>query len=233
MAVAFDAIGTQFDSIAGASSPVDIAAATFALTVGSGTARALTAEVVFLGTVTNPAFIWDQGGTNQSATLITSKAGVNGQFACLFGLINPTAGNKAARVTWTGGTTEVTVQAESWTNVDQTGGVTSFPNASGATGNSNSASVGVTSAVGNWTVSAAVAGSLQAISSVSATQTFLIHGHGNIECGGSRATGSASNTMTATFAGTDQWAIVGMDILASGAPTKPTGPFPTFRPDLL
>ena len=225
MAVTVDAVATQFASIAGESSPKDIAAATFGLTIGTGSNRALTVELVFVATVTSPAFIWDQGGTNQSATLIKSQAGVNGQLTCLFGLIAPTSGNKAVRVTWTGGTTEFHCQAESWTLVNQTGGTTSFPNGVAATGNSNTASVTVTSAVGNATVSAAVAGSLQAISSVTATQTFLIHGVGAIESGGSRADGSASNVMTATYAGTDQWAMVGMDILSDGAalPAVPGG----------
>lgn len=216
MAVTFDAVGTQFQSISGAVSPLDVTAVTFALTVGVGANRALVVQVCFRDAITVPVVTWDQGGTNQNVPLILSRQTANGQIACVFGLVAPTSGNKAIRVAWTGGATELSIQAVSWTSVDQTGGATSFPNATSAVGNNAAATVDVTSAVGDAVMSAVVCGSLQALNSVSATQTLLTHGTGVIEAGGSRAAGAATVTVTGTLAGTDQWAIVGTSIKASG-----------------
>lgn len=213
MAVAFDAVGTAFNSINGASSPQD----NTSLTVGAGANRGLVAQVVFVGAApAGTTVTWDPAGTNQALTLIKTAASVNGQTTQLYGLVAPTSGNKTLRVAWTTGTSSVMIQGVSWTGVDQTGGVTSFPHSTSATGNSSAASVAVTSAVGNAVMSCTAAGTLQVISSVSATQTFLLHGNGNYEAGGSRAAGAATVTVTGTYAGTDQWVIIGTDILASG-----------------
>ena len=62
------------------------------------------------------------------------------------------------------------------------------------------------------------------LSSVSATQNYLNHGSGSLESGGSRAAGSASNTMTGTIGSSDVWAVVGTDIMqVLTAPTVTTG----------
>ncbi len=229
MAVAFDAVGTGFDSIAGAASPQSFTT----LTVGSGTNRALVAQLAWLAAA--PAGLtvkWDSAGTPQSCTLIKSQAGVNGQTVQLWGLVAPTSGNKTLQVAWSSGTVELMIQGTSWTGVDQTGGVTTFPNSTSATGNNATATVNVTSASGNATMACCVAGSLQAISSVNNTQSYLLHGHGNLESGGNRAAGAASVTMSGTYAGTDQWAIVATDILAfatAGDTQEWRGSYPTPR----
>lgn len=230
MAVSFDAIGTGVDSITGQSSPFTLTT----LTVGTGNQRALVVQIAWLAAA--PAGLtvnWDSAGTPQACTLIKSQAGVNGQTVQLWGLLAPTSGNKTLSVAWSAGTTELMLQAAAWTGVDQTSTAVAFPNSTSATGNNATATVNVTSAINNATMACCVAGSLQAISSVNNTQTFLLHGHGNLEAGGNRAAGAASVTMSGTFAGTDQWAIVATDILAAAAGGNVPGlthrPFP-FKP---
>jgi hypothetical protein len=229
MAVTFDAVGTGKDPGAGVASPQTLTT----LTVGALTNRAIVAQIAWV--TTPPAGLtvkWDSAGTPQSLTQIISHAGVNGQTVQLWGLVAPTSGNKTLQIAWTSGTTELMYNAASWSGVDQTGGATSFPNSTFATGNNANATVGVTSATGNAVMSVTAAGTLQAINSVSATQTMLLHGIGNLEGGGSRAAGAATVTVTGTYAGTDQWVIIGTDILTFNAAVKPTGPFVTSRPDL-
>ncbi len=216
--VVFDAVGTAADGLTGQTSPFD----NTSLTIGAGSNTALVAQVIWLGAAgTSAAVIWDPAGTNQSLTLIKSQSGVNGQTVQLWGRIAPTSGNKTLRVTWSSAGQELVTQGVSWTGVDQTGGVTTFPNSTSATGNTSSCTVAVTSATNNAVMAVCVAGTAQAISSVNNTQTLLVHGHGNLEAGGNRAAGAASVTMTGTYAGTDQWAIVGTDIKASGGATTP------------
>lgn len=216
MAVTVDASGVAngFLSPNSQTSPWDITTGNLALTIGSGSNRVLVVQLIFQNTVTSPAVIWDQGGTNQSMTAIISHASANGQFTCLFGLIAPTAGLKAVRVTWTGTAGQAMIQGVSWTGADQAAIATTFPNSTFTTGNNASPTITVTSAVGNACMSAVAAGSLQAINSTSATQTLLQHGAGTMEGGGSRAAGAATVNLTGSLAGTDQWVMVGTDILA-------------------
>jgi hypothetical protein len=213
MAVVLDVAGTQ------ASASAAIVVNNTSLTIGSGPLRALVAQVISLVALGSVTVNWDATGTPQLMTLIKSQAGVNGQVSALYGLLNPTPGNKTLRLAWTG-SSEACLNAVAWTGVDQSSFATAFPRSVSATGNNANATVGVTSGVGNAVMSAVVAGSLQAISAVSATQTMLFHGLGTIEGGGSRAAGAALVTVTGTYAGTDQWAIVGTDIQAASATSQ-------------
>lgn len=213
-AVTFDAVGTGKDT--GASGVVTSSFTT--LTVGSGSERALIAQVCWTGVPTNINNVgWDTAGTRQAMTLISSGTSASSGHTCaIYGLVAPTSGNKTWNATWTG-SQECITQLVSWTSVDQTGGTTSFIRAPNGTGNSNTATVTVPSAVGNATVSAISAGAVATLNSVSATSTFLINGAGSIEGGGSRAAGSASNAMTGAYSTTDQWIAVGVNIVASAA----------------
>lgn len=209
MAVTFDA-NSSANGRQGAGTTFDFTN----LTVGSGTNRALVVQLQF---GTNPGTIsvanWDQTGTPQALTEIPNTAAdsAGGVSTRLFGLVNPTSGNKTLRFTWTTDT-EIFVNAVSWTGVDQTGGATSFPNGTNATGNSASASVTVTSAVGNAVMG--VFGNGNGITSVNNTQTFL--DNSGINCaGGNRADGAASVALTATLT-SDKWAASGTDIAAAG-----------------
>jgi hypothetical protein len=65
---------------------------------------------------------WDSGGTNQSLTRI-----VNNGTSELWGLVNPTIGNKTLAMSWTT-TARVFIAGMAFNGVDQTGGATTFPN---------------------------------------------------------------------------------------------------------
>lgn len=217
--VTFDAAGTGKET-------TNATSATFTtLTVGTGSNRALVAQLAFLGrskttAPTNITVTWDSGGTNQAMTLITnlSDSTTSSHHVYLYGLVNPTSGNKTLSVSWTG-TYDLDEQAVSWTGVDQTGGATSFPNATSNSGTSNSASVVITSATGDAVMDVIATGYSFALNSVSATQTFKIAGAGSIESGGSRAAGASTVTQTGSIAGSDKWIVVGTDIKAASAAT--------------
>jgi hypothetical protein len=218
MAVTFDAVGVSTTGKAG----VTVTTVSLTdLTVGTNSQRALVIQVLFLGTAgggsapTGVAWNWDATGTPQALTQIgTNTTSGNGQIVQLWGLVNPTSGNKTLTGTWTNNQ-EVDLQAVSWWGVDQTGGTTSFAHFNSATGSSATPSVTVTSAVGNAVMAVMVAGTAVGINSVDNTQTFLYHGSGSIEGGGNRAAGAASVVLTGTYAGSDLWAIAGVDIVAA------------------
>lgn len=210
-AVTFDAVGTSVDT-AGVTTK-DLTT----LTVGVGSNRALIAQACWTGVPTAISFSWDATGTPQTVVLISSGSTTGNRQTCeVAGLVNPTSGAKTLRATWTG-SQEIIMQGVSWTGVDQTGGITSFPNRNLAAGTSNTPSITITSAIGNATMDAIANGTSFIMNSVSATQTYLNHGATSLESGGSRAAGASSVTMTASLAGSDQWIAVGTDIAAVGA----------------
>lgn len=155
---------------------------------------------------------WD---TTQSVLAITNATATNGtvQVAQCWGLVNPNTGAKALVTSWSTAR-DIVVNGTSYTGVDQTGGVTSFPNGAGATGSSVTASVTVTSAVGNAVQAAHTLGNT--CSAVNNTQLFRDNNPANISGAGNRAAGAASVAMTATLTSSN-WASAGTDILAAAA----------------
>lgn len=185
------------------------------LTVGTGTNRALVLQITWTGVPTAISVKWDPATTNQTVTQITlASTTTNSQTVALYGLVAPTSGNKTLRASWTG-SQEVMMQAVSWTGVDQTGGATSFPHGTSAAGNNASPTVNITSATNNMAMSVVAAGTAQSVTAVSVTQTFLTHGIGSLEGGGSWTYGATTVTATGTLSGTDRWVITGTDILAA------------------
>lgn len=217
MAVALDAAGTE--STGNAQTTFD----NTSLTVGAGTNRALIVLISKSTQAASTSVTWDQGGTNQACTLII---GVNGTGAVaraeLWGLVAPTSGNKTLR--WVGASSDVCVDLVAYTGVDQTGVTTSFPNSTsaqitqaGSTTQNNG--VTVTSAVGNATLSCQ-ASDQGTFNSTNNTQLYVDNAPANISAAGSRAAGAATVSMTAnltTGVGAAHIAIVGTDVLASGA----------------
>lgn len=205
MAVTRDANGTS--ATEATISPSD----TTKLTVGSGLNRALVVQITTQASNTVTAVAWDQTGTPQPLTVIKSQQNATSlRSADLWGLVNPTAGNKTLRVTWTGGG-RVIINATSYIGVIQTGGTTTFPNSVAATGNSGTGSTGsITSTSGDITVGVLAA----AMSSATPTQTqlFFLSGVGSVDGAASEATtGTATHSWTIT---STQWAAVGTDIKA-------------------
>lgn len=181
------------------------------LTVGSGSNRALVAQVAFnLKTVSAVTVTWDPATTNQTvAQIVTANGtGTDGR-ADLYGLVAPTSGAKTLRVSWTS-SSDVVLNAVAWTGVDQTGGVTSFPHSTSATGTSVTPSVTITSAVNNATMDCSANPASGLYASPSKTQTFSDF-NGNVVAGGSRAAGAASNTHSWTIT-SQPWVSVGTDI---------------------
>src|SRR5258708_7607822 len=122
MAVVFDAQGTT--NAASGATPVTSIDFTN-LTVGTGSQRALVVPVLFSANVTSLTVTWDNTGTPQPCTLIGAASDTGAQiFAKLYGLVNPTPGAKTLHLAWTT-TSDVYVDAVSYTGVDQTGGATS------------------------------------------------------------------------------------------------------------
>ncbi len=100
------------------------------------------------------ALVWDSGGTNQSMTkIIDQNASANGTVQ-LWGLVNPTPGNKTLAVSGiTAGTVDIYIDGISFSGVDQTGGATTFYGAVGAAATSQTANPGsITTAAGDATV---------------------------------------------------------------------------------
>lgn len=217
MAVAFDANATAVVTGTGVSSITSSN-----LTVGAGANRALVCQLVFsLETFTGLTVRWDELGTPQSMAQII---GANGTGliarAELWGLVAPTSGAKQAKAAWTGAS-DVYINPTSFTGVDQTGGTTSFPNSTSATGTIAGAvpvaySAAVTSAAGNFTV-AATSADLGSLSLTTQTSNFLSNAL-SADGAASRATGAASvsHGWSSDTVGT-HWVIVLTDILAGGA----------------
>ena len=213
MSVAFDANATA-DSTANGVTSINHAN----LTIGSGSNRALVAQILWDNTTAPTATVkWDNAGTPQTMTSITGAAkgntNVNVQ---LFGLVAPTSGNKTLNAAWSGAR-DVYLNGVSWTGVDQTGGATSFPHGTGGTGTSTTASTGaITSATGN-AVMGVHGTSTASVNSMDNTQTFRDNVAANISGGGNRAAGAATVTLTATLSASAAWASAGTDIAAAAS----------------
>lgn len=220
MAVAVDANATA-DSTANGVTSINHAN----LTIGAGSNRALVVGINWAGSVSAITLRWDSAGTNQSMALITGATAINGtaEFANMWGLVAPTSGNKNLACAWTTAK-DVVVNGTSWTGVDQTGGATSFPGGAGASaGSGTTASVTVTSAVGDAVQAAHTLGNT--CSAVNNTQLYRDNNPANISGAGNRAAGAASVAMTATLTSAG-WASAGTSIKADagggGRTTKNT-----------
>src|SRR6185503_16585543 len=116
------------------------------LTVGSGSNRALVVQLGFsLQTLSALAVTWDFGGSAQACAVVPNAAANRSTTpgrSELWGLVNPISGAKTLKAAWTG-SSDVVMNAVAWRNVDQTGGATSFPHGTSATGTSTTPSVTV------------------------------------------------------------------------------------------
>jgi hypothetical protein len=200
-----------------------------ALTVGAGANRAVVAQVVWSAVVTSPSLTWDNGGTNQAMAAITNAGATNTCRVECWGLVAPTSGNKTLRASWTTAR-DIYLNAVAWTGVDQTGGVTSFPNGRSGTGASSTSSTGaITSAAGNFVmgVHGTATGSFTGVSS---TQDFLDNAAANVSGAGNHAAGAATVTLTGSFGTTPAWASAGTDIAAAAAAVSTASARPQSRP---
>jgi hypothetical protein len=190
------------------------------ITVASGSNTSLW---VWFGMSDQPTSItctWDNGGTNQTMTSIGSvrQAGFFDGF--MYGLVNPTTGNKTLRIAWTGAQ-EISAFAMSFDGTNTTSVATAFTNFNSNTTTSASPSVTITSASGNMVVAgAAVSNPLSA-----ATQTSLYIDNNNLVnvYAAQRAAGASSVACGWTQTPSGPVAICGCNVVASAAATPVLG----------
>jgi hypothetical protein len=215
MAVAFDAKGTS-DKTAGATTSL-----TFTnLTIGAVSNPALLVFVQFGG---DPgAFTkqqWDSTGTPQTLTNIISAHETDSlAYAFLFGLAGPHTGNKTLALTWTN-SIDYTIDAASFSGADQTGGATTFKNATSATGPSTPGTITVTSPAGDMAVASFA--SNNATWSTASAGTLIFADNTNVSGAATYLAGAGSTTMTVNQGGADIWVAVGCDIAAFVAAATP------------
>lgn len=195
------------------------------MTVGTLNNRALIAFVGFdavAATMGNVTAAWDPSGANQSMTLLEHvDASDSSGSEFLFGLLNPTSGNKNLTVSWdSGASQECIVMASDFYNVNQAGGSGSFANGTTNFGTSTTPNITITSSSGGMTVE----GGNQAHSTVplitSATQTaiFVLSGVGAANPVASYSSGSVSNRHAWTIT-SDPWEETGVELVPATMPT--------------
>lgn len=203
-AVAIDATGTK---------QVSTSVQTFnytGLTTNTGLSNAGIVVIANFttGTVTGVSATW----AGQSMTPIGSCTGGNPGLVCLFGLVGiSTLGAQTLALSWTGNSV-VTVDAMSFTGVNQS---TPFPNPNSATGTGTAISVNITSASGEYVLAGMTANSFPPnLNSVNNTQLYI--DNSSFAQGANYATGAASVTMSGTLSASSAWTILGTDIAAAG-----------------
>ena len=188
------------------------------MTVGSGVNRALLLLMGFSsGLPTGLTATWDSAGTNQAMTSIKQYTATSTPMGvAIFGLINPTSGNKTLSVSWTG-SKEADANVLDFTHVNQTGGATSFPHTSSnddlIAGNSTAASATVTSAANNGAVAMFITNWLWSVGSATQTEVWMNNALSASAYEGQRAAGAASVSFGVTVsAAGHNWGSVAADI---------------------
>jgi hypothetical protein len=174
------------------------------LTIVSGSNLALVVSVNWDSSVipTGLAMTWDSGGTNQAMTrIIASNQGE------LWGLVNPTVGNKTLALSWTTAV-RLFVVGMSFSGVDQTGGATSFPHST----SSATATLSVTSAAGNIVMGGGATGG--AIGTPTGTVIYTNNVSGSVINAYSNYMTGASTVVFGSTGATGIYATVATDILA-------------------
>lgn len=220
MTVSFDAQGSA-DATANGATALNFTNLTItAALVKSALVAALSVSNQGIASLT---VTWDNGGTNQAMTQIIAQNDGGGSAtgrAILHGLVAPTSGNKTLRAAWTGAS-DIYLDALSCSGADQTGGTTTFANASSNSGGGASPqnpTVAVSSAVGNLTVAVLCASDNGTINSVTQTQVYIDNLAATISGDASRAVGADSVTHGCNIsggAGNINWGYVGVNIVAA------------------
>ncbi len=205
--VAVDARAT-LDATADAVTTLDMTT----LTVGSGANRALVCQVSNNGDPGTQTVNWDATGTPQALTQIVTANNGTGIYARLYGRVAPTAGNKTLRVTNTTAR-DTCVFCIAFTGVDQTGGVTSFPNSTSSSNTTANPSLTITSAAGAWTISVLTT-TTSVPSAPNHTSDYIEQNIANINSAGQDATGAATVTHSWT-ATADTWVEAGTSVKAA------------------
>lgn len=161
---------------------------------------------------------WDNGGTNQAATVIGSKSDPTATTGAiyLYGVVNPTSGTHTLRVV-NALTTPESAELQSYTGTVTTSVVAACTNVltlNGTTGAGADVGTAAQSGVsGDMYISGYVSGG--AINSVSDISIYILAPAGD-DAGANRfASTGTSHALTANMGGGTQWAAVSCDIVAS------------------
>lgn len=221
MAVSVNATGSEGGSAGAAVTSLDYTG----ITVASGTDTVL----IFCCGFSNPSIsgvtaTWDNGGTNQSMTLIASQGATvfnNGPPVYVFGLLNPTTGNKTLHLSWTT-SSEICGAALAYDGVDTSSFAAAFTNVNKAGNTSANPTVVVTSATDDAAVASVL--STNGLSAPTQTSVFLESGftYSNAYAM-QRAVGAASVSLGWTGPSANN-AIIGFNVVASsGGAALPIG----------
>ena len=219
MAVAFDAKTAAVKNV-NTVALLDVTNMTVGASLSNGI---LIAMIGFANSSTPPglAAVWDFGGTAQTMTAVPgTNSGTHGGLsgsAVIFAVLNPTAGNKTLRFTWTGNF-EAHAVAASFTGVDQTsvavacpGGAVNFFD----TAQASPASVTVSSATGDMVVACCME-NFSAFGTISGTLIAKDDTTGpNQVWAGTYTPGAATVTSTYAFSVTGDYGCVGCSIKAA------------------
>jgi hypothetical protein len=208
MAVAVDAVSSA-ESVAGSGTTATHTLLTVGTSLSNG---ALIFGCTWDNAATSPTAHWDSTGTNQAMTLLgLVTSGSQGRVA-LFGLRNPTSGNKTFSTSWTT-TAQCAMFGISFTGVLQTSDALAFPNFNSATGTSTAPSVIITSATNDITVGVLSAGG-STFSSVNNTSLYTAANF--VPSAMNRGAGAATVTHSGVLAASNTWVIGGVDVAAAG-----------------
>jgi hypothetical protein len=220
--VVFDAIsaGAHFTYLGTGTTPITITGgSTDAITVGSGSNRALVAIIVTDGNTIAPTVTSMTWGA-QSMTLIGRVVMTTGQELNveLWGLVAPTSGSQTMTVNMSSSYPDFDITAVSFTGVNQTGGVSSFANFNSAQSGTpiTTPTVTITSASGDYVVGGLATESIiSSFPSGSGTNIFIDNG-GTVQSAAGMYTPGASSVAIAGLAASSVYAIAGVDVVAAG-----------------
>lgn len=176
---------------------------------------------------------WDSGGTPQAMTQIDNNASGASPKVFLFGLVNPTPGNKSLSVSWvaSGLNSTHTENAISFTGTVTTSVAAAALTDGGAGGTGTALTTPtVTGNVNDYYVSGYAGASN--LSSVSDNQLMLDN---NVtHAGANYKQSAASVSMSAVQASSVAWATIGAEIVgaAGGGSNTPFNPWPSLAPML-
>jgi hypothetical protein len=226
--VVFDAKSTAPTNVATPTSPVTHTAMTVGAALSNGALIAIlsSADPNFFSSITS--IHWDSTGTNQAMTAIPSAsisdAGVASSI--MYGLLNPTAGNKTFSVSFSGFPNGLIIELISFSGVLQTSIAAAFPHGASAkdvTGTSSTASLTVTSPTGDIAIAAHANDTGATFTTISGTTIFNVVGAGPENAAANYVAGSGTAVLTAAMSAADVWVAAGTDIAAAsgGGPTCP------------
>ena len=214
MALAIDATATASTHTAGATSLTNTL-----LTVGAG-ATSLLAAISFQEFNFIPGSVslrWDSAGTNQLMTQIVEiQSSVNNNnWTQLWGLVNPTTGNKTLNATWTNSVPTV-LDAISFSGGVTTSVATAFVRSGTNNGTSGAPTLSLTGASGN--ISVCVTGTpvanVTALTATSSSLWFTDSTEPNLFVRGATAPSATTVSWSATPTSTE-WGIAGVDVVAA------------------